>query len=236
MCRAIVCGDGRVDLGEQCDPPAARVCRSDCRAIVCGDGRVDDGEQCDHGGTPNATCSSNCSTIDQTGNVVLYSFDANVQGWALYAASPERLLMGSSARHDSQNGDQTPGTLRLEAPFDASNQKIEVQATFAKLDLRGRTIRARVRLASGLSNDQTNPGGIKLFAKAGDSFNYASGAWTYLRPGGAWTDVTLDCDAPVLVPTAFDASQVRQLGVELRTFTETTGATRAVVYLDSVTY
>jgi hypothetical protein len=93
-----------------------------------------------------------------------------------------------------------------------------------------------VRLGSGLSSDTTNPGGIKLFAKAGDNWDYASGAWTYLEPGSGWQDVTLECDAPVLVPGVFDASQVRQIGVELRVFTETTGVSPAVVYLDSVSY
>ncbi len=166
----------------------------------------------------------------------LYTFDSGTEGWTLYATSPERLQSGSDVRYDSQNGDKTPGALRLSAPFDASNQKIEVQARFNAIDLRGRTIVARVRLGSGLSADTINPGGIKLFVKTGSAYDYASGAWTYLRPGDGWVDVTFDCDAPVLVPTEFDASKVRQLGVELRTFTETTQVSPAVVYLDAVSF
>ncbi len=49
-----------------------------------------------------------------------------------------------------------------------------------------------------------------------------------------WLDVTLVCDAPVLVPGALDPSAVRQIGVELRVFGETTSAMPAVVYLDAV--
>jgi hypothetical protein len=35
---------------------------------------------------------------------------------------------------------------------------------------------------------------------------------------------------------SFDASAVRQVGVELRTFADTTGVSAATVYLDSVSY
>src|SRR5690606_32659050 len=142
----------------------------------------------------------------------------------------------TDVRHDAQNGDRTPGVLRLEAPFDAANQKIDVQASFKPTNMQGRTLRARVRLQSGLSDDRNNPGGIKLFAKAGANYGYASGEWTYLRPGEGWVDVTLDCDAPILVPDSFDATEVRQVGVELRTFNETTGATEAIVFVDAISY
>jgi hypothetical protein len=124
----------------------------------------------------------------------------------------------------------------MTAPFDAANQKIEVQTSLTTRNMRGRTLRARVRLGSGLSSDQNYPGGIKLFAKAGASYGYASGAWTYLRQGEGWVEVTLDCDNPVLIPNEFDPSQVRQVGVELRVFSETGNVSAAVVYLDSVSY
>ena len=174
--------------------------------------------------------------IDSTGTELLFTFDADAEGWTLYATSPERLASGTTVTYDEQNGDKTPGVLSLKAPFDASNQKIEVQSGSSRTDMRGHVIRARVRLGSGLSSDSTNPGGIKLFAKARDHYDYASGAWTYLTPGSLWQDVTLDCDAPVLVPGVFDPSAVRQIGVELRTFSETTGVSAAVVYVDSVSY
>ncbi len=235
-CHSIECGNGRVDSGEQCDPPAWSQCSGTCQRVVCGDGRVDPGEQCEPTSPTDPTCSSQCGTIDSTGREYLYTFDADLQGWALYATSPERLAFGTHVRFDSQNGNVSPGAVRLEAPFDGSNQKIEVQVSFDPIDMRGRTIVARVRLGSGLSSDPLNPGGIKLFAKAGSSFNYASGAWTPLSSGQGWQEVTLDCDEPILVPNEFDASQVRQIGVELRTFAETTQVSPAVVYLDAVSY
>jgi hypothetical protein len=235
-CQRIVCGDGHQAGGEGCDPPSVGLCNQACQPIVCGDGRLDPGEQCEPSSSNDPSCSAACLPVDSTGVENLFTFDKDRQGWSLYATSPERLADDTEVGYDAQNGDKTPGVLVLEAPFDGSNQKIEVQSGSSLLDMRGHTIRARVRLGSGLSNDKTNPGGIKLFAKAGDSWDYASGAWTYLRPGEGWQDVTLVCDAPVLVPDVFDASKVRQIGVELRVFSETTGVSPAVVYLDSVSY
>ena len=59
------CGDGTIDLGEQCDegmensdlPDAT--CRTDCQPARCGDGIVDTGEVCDKG----ANCAPDCSAI-----------------------------------------------------------------------------------------------------------------------------------------------------------------------------
>jgi hypothetical protein len=61
------CGNGQVDPGEQCDPPAAHLCSATCQNIVeCGNGRVDTGEQCD----PPASfvCSATCQNIPPCGN------------------------------------------------------------------------------------------------------------------------------------------------------------------------
>jgi hypothetical protein len=235
-CQKIACGDGKVAGGEKCDPPRTGACNAQCQPIVCGDGRLDPGEQCEPTGSGDPACSSQCVRIDSTGTAYLFTFDKDVSGWTLYATSPERLASGSSVGFDAQNGDKSPGVLVLKAPFDASNQKLEAQATIPMTDMRDHTLRARVRLGSGLSSDTTNPGGIKLFAKAGDDFDYASGAWTYLRPDSGWQDITLECDAPVLIPGTFDAREVRQIGVELRAFSETTNVKAAVVYLDSISY
>jgi cysteine-rich repeat protein len=53
QCRIERCGNGRVDAGEECDPPAAGTCSQSCNIVRqnCGDGIVQtsDGEQCDDG-------------------------------------------------------------------------------------------------------------------------------------------------------------------------------------------
>ena len=64
------CGDGNVDVGEECDDGAANsdvlpdACRTTCVSASCGDGVTDTGEQCDNGVflSPDG-CSGSC-TID----------------------------------------------------------------------------------------------------------------------------------------------------------------------------
>jgi cysteine-rich repeat protein len=60
-----VCGNGSVELGEQCDDGntiSCDGCSSNCK-IECGNGVVDCGEQCDHGalnGTAGDSCTATC--------------------------------------------------------------------------------------------------------------------------------------------------------------------------------
>ncbi|MFQ5478256.1 MAG: DUF4215 domain-containing protein [Candidatus Binatia bacterium] len=74
-----VCGDGTLDVGEQCDDGGANsdlspdACRSDCSLPACGDGVADSGEQCDDGVansdlSPDA-CRSDC-TLPVCGDAV----------------------------------------------------------------------------------------------------------------------------------------------------------------------
>lgn len=61
------CGDGRLDPGEDCDPPdAAAGCDAFClRSPVCGDGIQDGFEACDDGGTVSCDgCAADCSRRD----------------------------------------------------------------------------------------------------------------------------------------------------------------------------
>jgi hypothetical protein len=63
---APVCGDQRLDSGEECDPPgtvcdaAGRLCDANCQCPdpVCGDGILDPGEECD--GTDAEACPGEC--------------------------------------------------------------------------------------------------------------------------------------------------------------------------------
>lgn len=68
--RAYICGDGVLQLGEQCDQGSQNsdtqpnACRTDCRFAYCGDGIIDYGEQCDdgqgHNGDDPNSCRENC--------------------------------------------------------------------------------------------------------------------------------------------------------------------------------
>jgi hypothetical protein len=60
------CGDGIVQVGEECDDgvensdTAANACRTTCVPASCGDGVVDAGEECDSGTFPSPTCFDGC--------------------------------------------------------------------------------------------------------------------------------------------------------------------------------
>ena len=64
VCAAVGCGNGYVDLGEECDDGNSintDACLSDCRHAFCGDGFIRTGsEDCD--GAPPRSCTTSCST------------------------------------------------------------------------------------------------------------------------------------------------------------------------------
>jgi cysteine-rich repeat protein len=64
-----VCGNGTIEIGEQCDDgntDACDGCSPACRPETCGDGVVACGEECDAGaanGTPASDCSATCTFV-----------------------------------------------------------------------------------------------------------------------------------------------------------------------------
>jgi len=78
--QAGVCGDGTLNIGEECDDGAANsdsaadACRTACRFAYCGDGVVDTGEMCDDGNTTGGDgCAADCASDETCGNGVLDS-------------------------------------------------------------------------------------------------------------------------------------------------------------------
>jgi cysteine-rich repeat protein len=64
-----VCGNGKVEVGEQCDDGnqvACDGCTPTCRLERCGDGIAECGEECDDGpanGTPGSKCTTSCTEV-----------------------------------------------------------------------------------------------------------------------------------------------------------------------------
>lgn len=68
-----VCGDGTVDLGEECEPESgSSLCGEDCR-FRCGNGVVESGEQCDD---EEPSCGGDCQFSMSCGNEVLEDGEA----------------------------------------------------------------------------------------------------------------------------------------------------------------
>ncbi|HUC33374.1 MAG TPA: hypothetical protein VMS14_08220, partial [Ilumatobacteraceae bacterium] len=58
-CVQILCGNGMIDAGEECDPPNSPTCDAVCQRIqTCGDGFQDAPEGCDDGNTESGDCCS----------------------------------------------------------------------------------------------------------------------------------------------------------------------------------
>jgi cysteine-rich repeat protein len=61
------CGNGEIELGEECEGPSTTGCNAECQAVaVCGDGNYDfPEEQCDDGNTIDGdACPSDCIVVD----------------------------------------------------------------------------------------------------------------------------------------------------------------------------
>ena len=67
------------------------------------------------------------------------------------------------------------------------------------------------------------------------SVGSVANGWTNLL-GTGWADVKLSADTPDFVQGSFASDQVRQLGFELRVFSNTQRPTAAVVFIDNVGY
>jgi hypothetical protein len=149
----------------------------------------------------------------------------------------------ASAAHDIM-GDPTgnAGSIRLALPFSGPSQKISFETSVATndvgVDLRGRSISARISVLSGYSADPMNPPGLKLYVKTGATFFYADSGYQNIAPGSDWQTFTWgDVSNPQYpmppYPAEFDPTDVRQVGIEFDT--GSAGAySSATVLLDTV--
>lgn len=260
-CTVAVCGDNVLEGEEECEPALGSGCTTQCtrevNATTSDEGTSEEAtnDSSGTGDTIDSTAEPQTSDPDQpdesdsgaddtappsdSSGELLFDFESDEQGWVLYETSPESLESKTLVVHDATNGRESAGALKLYAPFEASDQKLETQVSFDKgRDMSGRILRARARLSSGLSRDSQNPGGIKLFVKTGANYSYAAGAFVALTEGFGWVEFVIDMDEPELVfeSDEYDPTQVRQVGIELRTFEQTQQALPATVYVDSISF
>lgn len=83
VCTGALCGNGKIDPGEECDPPDGVTCDATCHKIVaavCGNSKRETGEQCDDGNTTNLDgCSAKCQfEQDHRANSVQMIYDTSI--------------------------------------------------------------------------------------------------------------------------------------------------------------
>jgi len=172
------------------------------------------------GVTPPCVASFTISDVSFINDAVSFTFDAGTQGWFFNQfAGPgfTNIAVNPTGAtpvldFDGASGDPAPGALRMTAPFTAVDQSVDAIVGVAPpgLDLTGKTLHARVRLASG----SFSLGGVQFHASSGPPFVFAG---TFVNPDqlpvGVWVPIDLDLGEAAATTPGFDPSQIVQIGV-----------------------
>jgi len=157
----------------------------------------------------------------------------------------------ASLSWDGEQGDPDNGSLRIDVPFDAYNQSIDLQFPLASpSDLSGKVAYLRIKLDSGFNPDRSAPGGMIFYAQSGDDYAWGQAEWTNVLQStqGKWREYSLEMSFPWREVSAtgvqgsalsFDPARVRLLGLILHTGgggSSPTAPTPALFHLDSIGY
>jgi len=146
--------------------------------------------------------------------------------------------------HNADEGDPDAGAFQAAIPYDEPSQWVSFGVNFASVDMTGRTISARVQIASGLGDEAdlvTAPAGLKVYAKSGMGYCYANGDYFTQDTIGEWTTIEFDLTQPPgysdpNCAEPFDPSDIREIGIQFDTNSASTTAQEAVVLIDNVQY
>jgi hypothetical protein len=102
LCEPPLCGNGRLNPGEECDGSPG--CRSNCTVRKCGDGIVDPGEECDNGRSncvnckitlrPDAECGSGVTGHCPSGTTCKYTISVVEDCWLFFLGCDSYVLYG----------------------------------------------------------------------------------------------------------------------------------------------
>jgi hypothetical protein len=178
-----------------------------------------------------------------------YSFDTDVEGWKVqYTGATTGTPVDKAmvkVTHDATDGDPMPptGSLEISIPWSAAGQNVDVATNPTGVDLKGKTINARIKIVSGFEGEKDimdAPPIARLYAKSGNGYIYANSPYNNLTSVGTWIPITWEIAKPDFVATsdagAWDPSDIKEIGVQLETSGTTTTASPAVVRVDTVTY
>ncbi len=175
---------------------------------------------------------------------VEYTFDNGIEGWTFntyddptFANLAVRVPPGGrppTLAFQGADGDPSPGSLQVTAPFTALDQYVDANVGYAQpgLDLTGRSLHVMVKLVSGTF------GGMQFHASSGANYTYTAAPFVDSLPVGQWVPLTLDLTTGT--SPGFDPTQVIQLGVQFFSGFSSDGGTfvnagDTVVEIDTLT-
>jgi hypothetical protein len=201
------------------------------------------------GGAPPASDATDRSPVAGT---VLFAFaQPSDIAAAQPSTQPNNLNPQTTLSWDGDQGDPDNGSLRIETPFSAYNQQIDIQFPLPALaDLTGQVLYVRIRLGDGFNRDPSAPGGMIFYAQSGDDYAWGQAEWTNVEQAnrGKWREYSFEMNFPWREVTAggvsgsslgFDPSRVRLLGLIIHTGgggSSTIMPEPAVFHIDSFGY
>lgn len=191
------------------------------------------------GGTGGSDGGGNDGGGTTSADTILYGFDdvdAGFDCWkfndyqtgtddAGNPIDPNNLSKLTTASIDSSDGHPTPGSMKLEIPFTAYNQKTDFHCVLtSQMDLSNKVLSAWVKLDSGFSTDPSAPGGFVLYIKSGSTYAYAQAPWHNVDGSNHnWVqyffDVKngIDDSSPGIPPADFDPTKIVEIGFYIHT-------------------
>jgi hypothetical protein len=172
-----------------------------CAAIGCAEGSGDLYDPAEEDGSAGSTQTPKRPA--RTRKLWLdWDFTTGLEGWAIdYAGTGDdpapELQLGSTLEAISDVDGASGGALKLTAPIDRADQKVQLSVKLpVRHDMRGTVAVARARLASAFGVGDAL-GGVLVFAKSSYvDFVYSNGGWVSITEDMGWTEVTMDFDAP----------------------------------------
>lgn len=192
----------------------------------------------DAGGTGGATGTGGDPGTGGTSPLPAWNFDSDTQGWFVVYSVPEELTELTTLRHSAQDGDPRNGSLEVSLPYSAVSQKVEVALRLhPALDLRGKTLFARIKLVSGCGSHPDRPCGVYAYVKSGPGLDYSTPGWkdsgNSLDVGRDWFTIQYTIEDDDLAARAVEAQNVGEIGIEFNTGS-IGDFSNAVVLIDSV--
>jgi len=176
-----------------------------------------------------------------------YGFDEDLEGWDYnYSSSaPESALIQPSEVEVTWNEDDGDpgGAFQAYIEYAEAGQYVGFGINLSTgIDLTGRVITATIKLVDGVGDAEdltTNPAGAKLYAKAGEAYVYNAGYFQNVEEHGVWLTISYDLSDPGYEdPSAgtFDATDIREIGVQFDTGGSTTTAQPGTWLLDNISW